>query len=188
MKVDSIESCALIYHIKFIFENIFVSFIIVEHWDVTFCWNPSSWLIRIHLACVINAIATDAMAIHGTRALAAMVLTNFSWNILIPAPESFLMTSSNENIFCVTGYGDQWIPRTKASDADLWCFFDRRPNNQLSKQSWGWWFEMPSCPLWCHCNVMLEFLQITTRWTYIIVHVYIHFTDSVHIAKMVVIF
>ena len=22
----------------------------------------------------------------------------------------------------------------------------------LNKQPWGWWFEMPSCPLWCHCN------------------------------------
>ena len=31
-------------------------------------------------------------------------------------------------------------------------FFDLRQNKQLSKQSWGWWFEMPSCSLWCHCN------------------------------------
>ena len=32
-------------------------------------------------------------------------------------------------------------------------FFDLRLNKQLSKQSWGWWFEMPSCPLWCQYNV-----------------------------------
>ena len=25
-------------------------------------------------------------------------------------------------------------------------------NIQLSKQSWGWWFETPSCPLWRHCD------------------------------------
>ena len=25
-------------------------------------------------------------------------------------------------------------------------------NKRLSKQSWGWWFEMPSCSLWRHCN------------------------------------
>ena len=37
------------------------------------------------------------------------------------------MTSSNGNIFRVTGHlcgeftGPQWIPRTKASDAELWC-------------------------------------------------------------------
>ena len=40
----------------------------------------------------------------------------------------FMMMSSNENIFRVTGLlcgeftGPQWIPHTKASDAELWCF------------------------------------------------------------------
>ena len=32
------------------------------------------------------------------------------------------------------------------------AFFDLRLNIRLSKQSLGWWFEMPSCSLWCHCN------------------------------------
>ena len=31
--------------------------------------------------------------------------------------------------------------------------FDLRLNKRLSKQSWGWWFETPSGPLWRHCNV-----------------------------------
>ena len=41
---------------------------------------------------------------------------------------SFMMTSSNGNIFRVTGRlcgeftGPRWIPHTKASDAELWCF------------------------------------------------------------------
>ena len=30
--------------------------------------------------------------------------------------------------------------------------FDLRPNKRLSKQSWGWWFETPSRPLWRHRN------------------------------------
>ena len=25
-------------------------------------------------------------------------------------------------------------------------------DKRLSKQSWGWWFETPSCPLWRHSN------------------------------------
>ena len=39
-----------------------------------------------------------------------------------------MMTSSNENIFRVTGHlcgefsGPRWILRIKASDAELWCF------------------------------------------------------------------
>ena len=29
-------------------------------------------------------------------------------------------------------------------------FFDLHPNKRLSKQWWGWWFEMPPCRLWRH--------------------------------------
>ena len=40
-------------------------------------------------------------------------------------------------------------PVTRSFDV----FFDLRLNKRLSKQSWGWLFEMPSCPLWRQCNV-----------------------------------
>ena len=33
-------------------------------------------------------------------------------------------------------------------------FFDLRLNKRLSKQSWGWWFETLSRPLWRHSNEM----------------------------------
>ena len=41
-----------------------------------------------------------------------------------------MMMSSNGNIFRVTGPlgGLRWIPRTKASDAELWCFLWFAPN------------------------------------------------------------
>ena len=32
--------------------------------------------------------------------------------------------------------------------------FDLLFNKWLSKQSRGWWFEMPSCPIWRHCNYL----------------------------------
>ena len=38
----------------------------------------------------------------------------------------------------------------------LILFFDLRPHKSLSKQSWGWWFETPSNPLWHHCNIVFE--------------------------------
>ena len=31
-------------------------------------------------------------------------------------------------------------------------FFDLRLTKWLNKQSWSWWFETPSCPLWRHRN------------------------------------
>ena len=42
-------------------------------------------------------------------------------------------------------------------------FFDLRLNKRLSKQSWGWWFETLSCPLWRHCN---DGDQITVPYIY----------------------
>ena len=43
---------------------------------------------------------------------------------------------------CVRG-----IPAQRSVRRSFDVFFKR-----LSKQSWGWWFETLSCPLWCHCN------------------------------------
>ena len=43
-------------------------------------------------------------------------------------------------------------------------FFDLRLNKQLSKQSWGWWFETPPRPLWRHCNACSAgFIDTVTR-------------------------
>ena len=62
-----------------------------------------------------------------------------------------MMTWSTGNIFRVTGplcgefTGHRWISRTKASDAEFWCFLWSAPwKKRLGKQSWGWWIETPS--------------------------------------------
>ena len=39
-------------------------------------------------------------------------------------------------------------PMTRSFDV----FFDLRLNKRLGQQSWGWWFETLSRPLWSHCN------------------------------------
>ena len=43
-------------------------------------------------------------------------------------------------------------PVTRSCDV----FFDLRLNKRLSKQSWGWWFETPSHPLWRRSNDMKQ--------------------------------
>ena len=48
----------------------------------------------------------------------------------------------------VTGEFAAQRPVTRSFDV----FFDLRLNKRLSKQSWGWWFETLSRPLWRHCN------------------------------------
>ena len=60
----------------------------------------------------------------------------------------------------VSWWHPRWIPRTKASDAELWCFLDLRLNKRLSRQSWGWWFETLSRPLWRHRNELTRIFNI----------------------------
>ena len=73
-----------------------------------------------------------------------------------------MMTSSNGNIFHVNGHlcgeftGHRLIPLTKASDTELWCFlWYAWINGWVNKQSQGWSFETPSCPLLRHCDVAI---------------------------------
>ena len=69
-----------------------------------------------------------------------------------------MMTSSNGNIFRVTGplcgefTGPGEFPTQRPVTRSFDAFFDLRLNKRLSKQPWGWWFETLSCPLWRHCN------------------------------------
>ena len=76
-----------------------------------------------------------------------------------PTPRvKYMMTPSNGNIFRITGplcgelTGHRWIPLTKTSDAELWCFLWSAPEKRFSKQSRRRWFETPSHSLWRHCN------------------------------------
>ena len=68
------------------------------------------------------------------------------------APPNNMMTSSNENIFRVTGplcgefTGEFPAQRPVMRSFDV--FFDLRLDKRFSKQSWGWWFEMLVRPLW----------------------------------------
>ena len=47
------------------------------------------------------------------------------------------------------------FPAQRPVTQSFTVFFDLCLNKWLSKQQWGWWIQMPSCPLWRHCNVIL---------------------------------
>ena len=48
-------------------------------------------------------------------------------------------------------------PVTRSFDV----FFHLRLNKRLSKQSWGWWYETLSRPLWRHRNVIVQIWRDT---------------------------
>ena len=75
-----------------------------------------------------------------------------TWVLWLALSTRFKMTTSNGNIFCVTGLSRGEFTGHQSFDV----FFDLRLNKRLSKQSWGWGFETLSCPLWCHCNVLCQ--------------------------------
>ena len=82
-----------------------------------------------------------------------------------------MMTSSNGNIFCVTGplcgefTDDRWIPAHRPVTRKFDVSFNLRLNKRLRKQSSGWWFETPSCPLWrqswkMRCEYMKTYIPL----------------------------
>ena len=70
-----------------------------------------------------------------------------------------MMTSSNGNIFRVTGplcgefRGPGEFPTQRPVTRSFDVYFDLPLNKRLSKQPWGWWFETLSWSLWRQCNV-----------------------------------
>ena len=86
-----------------------------------------------------------------------------------PVAKVSTMTSSNGNIFRVTGLlcgeftGHQWIPRTKASDAELWYFLWSVPEPTLEQTMetlviWDATVLLMTSLKCCH-NVMCRYVQ-----------------------------
>ena len=63
--------------------------------------------------------------------------------------------------------GNHWSPVNSPHKGE-WSgafdvFFDMHLNKRLSKQSWGWWFQMNSRPLWRHCDEAQNDFPSATR-------------------------
>ena len=55
------------------------------------------------------------------------------------------------------------FPKQRLVTRSFDVFFDLRLNKRLRKQSWGWWFETPSRPLWRHCKVIV-LIPLCSSW------------------------
>ena len=60
----------------------------------------------------------------------------------------------------VTGEFPAQRPVTRSFDV----FFDLRLKKRLSKESWGWWSETPSLPLWRHSNAYCHAGRFPGMW------------------------
>ena len=127
-------------------------------------WNKNySVLNKISLKYVpcdlVDAMATLIQILVWPRTVDRIIWSNngmLYWHIYMSLGlKQFMMTSSNGNIFRWPVNSPHKWPVTRSFDV----FFDLRLNKHLSKQSWGWWFETLSRPLWRHCNVTLKAIK-----------------------------
>ena len=82
-----------------------------------------------------------------TNLVGTMIWSHVSWWRHQMETTSVLLASCAGNS-PVPGEFPTKRPVTRSFDV----YFDLRPNKRLSKQSWGWWFETLSRPLWRPCN------------------------------------
>ena len=88
---------------------------------------------------------------HIVRTLSSFVVFHFMVNFTHVLKNGFTGTRAiHDENSQATGEFPAQRPVTRSFDV----FFDLRLNKRLSKQWWGWWFETPPSPLWCHCNVV----------------------------------
>ena len=105
------------------------------------------------------------LASTSARSFSIVVIFTFCMPSVTPYHTTHIMTSSNGNIFLVTGHlcGNSPVPgefptQRPVTPRSFGVFFDLRLNKQLSKQPWGWWFETPSWSLRRQCNAHEDFI------------------------------
>ena len=109
------------------------------HFHSRKCIWKFQWNLNQHSIIFIPENAFENVVCQMVAILSKGRWVECSWReIACTARERFMlilamMTSLNGNIFRVTGplcgefTGPRWIPRTKASDAELWCFLWSTP-------------------------------------------------------------
>ena len=117
--------------------------------QTTFTWLKTSWILRwrCHYEISRYVLADIKYGIIFTWTISKLIFviktiwchisgltpTQVMVWCLTPLISYLMMTSSNGTIFRATGHlcgeftSPRWVPRTKASDADLWCFLWSAP-------------------------------------------------------------
>ena len=114
------------------------------------CWFGE----RLHYM----ALGFHTYDLYPTDLLVSSVLWHKCQSGFLLSCNTSMMTSSNGNIFRVTGplcgefTGPGEFPTQRPVTRSFDVYFDLGPNEWLSKQWRRWWFKIPSRSLWRHCN------------------------------------
>ena len=129
--------------------------------------KPSIWLHLYSCVSSITHMAQSSMTPHGIAYNTTLTNLEFTKGSLLDKLWGFCCEYSwwyhQREIFSVllalcegnpsvtVGFPSQ-RPVTRSFDV----FFDLPLNKQFNKQLRRWWFEMPSCSLWCYCNIKVH--------------------------------
>ena len=118
--------------------------------------------INLGVICYLQHFATVLLSKESFITVEESTLLHRSHSRVVKMKSVGMMTSSNGNIFRVTGplcgefTGPGEFPTQRPVTRSFDVFFDLRPNKRLSKQWRGWWFETLSRPFWRHRNGSLR--------------------------------
>ena len=138
--------------------------------------NQFPWKTGTSSSYIVNKMTAYHLVLQGARALVAMALTCFSWNIPVAVPEGpYLNYKSVINIFTfnVYTYAFECTWKWKV----LTGFFVRCQNNQLAHDKWSfidsvvtWTAEWMSCTsgLFPLSSFILVFMELTLVMTEIL--------------------
>ena len=117
-------------------------------WEIQLCVTN-----MIVILCILNWYLSFILIAVVPYLISDMTVTIQFWSFV---PPSILPKHDDvikwkhflRNCSFVWGIHRSQRPVTQSFDV----FFDLLLIKRLSKHSWGWWFEMPSSPLWHHCS------------------------------------
>ena len=118
----------------------------IFHTEIIFTggWSHSARnVLKDLLFYIVDTVATDALARGCVR---SQVISSPWWRHQMENFSALLAICAGNSPVC--GEFPTQRPVTRSFDV----FFDLRLNKRLSKQSWGWWFETLSHPLWRQSN------------------------------------
>ena len=131
--------------------------VVGELWGISYVDFWAHWYIK----AIWQIVWSSPRSVHATTANDLSRVSEQHWSKM----QFRMMTSSNGNIFRVTGHlcgeftGPRWFPAQRLVTRSFDVFFDLRLNKRLSKQSWGWWFETLSRPWWRHRNAKISIIS-----------------------------
>ena len=122
-------------------------------------WKTPSLRFRYNMSYQRGSATSDNCVVYDYYEIAIIInLLYISYNARVPYPTMQHFVTEHDEVIKWKRFPHYWpfvsgeFPVQRPVMWSFDVFFDLPLNKRLSKQSWGWWFETPSRPLWRYRN------------------------------------